>query len=178
MAILWNGFADGKFLTCENVDFMEGKSMPGFFSLGMETVYKDFSCKELKREDLSAYLTERSIYLIDASVEGPGGTVFANKDSLVAGESFTVSFVAKSGYKLSSVLVNDREMLEYVKANAQQGQFSIENVQSSQNVVLKFEKCSEVSFTGSVTNGEKGFENHMPITQVYGELISFASFFK
>ena len=149
-------FADGKFLTCENVDFMDGKSMPGFFSLGMETVYKDFSCKELNQEDLSAYLNERSIYLIDASVEGPGGTVFADKDSLVAGEGFTVSFVAKSGYKLSSVLVNDQEMLDYVKANAQQGQFSIENVQSSQNVVLKFEQCSEISFTGSVTNGEKG----------------------
>ena len=54
------------------------------------------------------------------------------------------------------MLVNDQELLDYVKANAQQGQFSIENVRSSQNVILKFEKCSEVSFTGSVTNGEKG----------------------
>lgn len=147
-------FADGKFLTSEEISFMDGNSIPGFWSLGMHTIFKDFSCEEINEDRLTEYLNEKSLYIIDASVEGPGGSVTASKKSLASGESYQLSFEIKNGYRLKSVQINGEEWIEEVGQNASKGTYTVENVQGNQSVIVKFEKCNEVTYSGSITNGE------------------------
>ena len=149
-------FADGKYLTSETVTFMDGDVMPGFWSLGMDAIYKDYSCKAINQEQLTAYLNENGLYVIDASVEGPGGTVTADKGSLQAGESYTLSITVKSGFRTASVTVNGEDILADIRSNAQNGVYTVKNVQGNQKVIVKFEKCSEVTYSGTVTDGAQG----------------------
>lgn len=171
-------FADGKYLATDVVDFMDGDVMPGLWSLGMATIYKDYSCEAVNRDDVISYLNEKSVYMIDAAVEGPGGSVTSSKNSLASGESYQISITSKNGYRVSSVQINGEEKYTDVCANAVYGTYTVSNVQENQNVVVRFEKCSDVSLSGTITDGEKSVSATMTILGItdkslcYSEVIS------
>ncbi len=149
-------FLDGKFVKNEEVIFMDGDCMPGFYSLGMDAIYKDYSCKAISFQELTDYLNHNGMYTVQASVEGAGGSISVNKSSLRAGEGYTLTFNTKSGYRMSSLLINDVDQLALLRTGARGGSCSIGNVTENQHVVAVFEKCDEVTYTCSFTNGEKG----------------------
>ena len=149
-------FADGRYLTSETVTFMDGDVMPGFWSLGMDAIYKDYSCQAIDLDQLTTYLNENGLYVIDASVEGPGGTVTVDKGSLQAGESYTLAITTKSGFRPASVTINGKDILADVQSNAKNGVYTVKNVRDNQKVIVKFEKCNEVTYSGTVINGDQG----------------------
>ncbi len=149
-------FVDGKFVRNQEVIFMDGDCMPGFYSLGMDAIYKDFSCREISFEDLTDYLNQNDMYTVEANVDGAGGTISVNKSSLRAGEGYTLTFNTKSGYRMASLLINDVDQIAVLRAGAHEGSCFIGNVTENHKVVAVFEKCDEVTYTCSFTNGEKG----------------------
>lgn len=148
-------FADGKFLTTEQVSFMDGECIPGFWSLGMDVYYKDYSCSKLDEQRLGEYLNERQQYLISAKAKG-GGTVVADKRSVSAGQSYVLSITCKSGYRVASVICNDQDITDRVRTGASGGQYVVTQVQENQNVVVTFEKCEEITYSGFVTVDQDG----------------------
>lgn len=154
-------FADGKYLTSQHLTYMDGECMPGFWSLGMQTIYKDFSCKEITSDELVTLLNEKGLYKINAAVEGPGGSVTATKQCVQDGESYAISVISKSGYQLSSVMINGQEMIADIQENSVEGTYTIHDVKDNQNIIVSFEKCSEVTFTGTVSDGENGIASTM-----------------
>ena len=153
-------FADGKYLATDIVDFMDGDVMPGMWSLGMATIYKDASCKPITQEEITSYLNEKGVYRIEASVEGPGGSVSTNKESLSAGEDYQISITGKNGFRVASVQINGVEMYSQICANGVQGTYTVRNVQENQKIAVKFERCEDVELTGTITDGE----NPVPAT--------------
>ncbi len=149
-------FADGRFLKNEEVVFMDGDCMPGFYSLGMHAIYKDYSCREISFEELTEYLNKNGMCTVEANVDSAGGTVSVNKSSLRTGESYTLSINTKSGYRLSSLRINDAEIIDKLRSGAKGGSYTVFNVTENQHVVASFEKCNELTYTCSFTNGEKG----------------------
>ena len=148
-------FADGKFLTTEQVSFMDGECIPGFWSLGMDVYYKDYSCQEINEEQLNTYLNEKQQYLLSAKAKG-GGSVSVDKRSVNSGGAYTLSFTCKAGYRVVSVTCNDTDITDQLRKNAANGQYTVTDVQENQNVVVTFEKCEEVTYSGFVTVGEDG----------------------
>ncbi len=146
-------FADGKFLTNEQVEWMSGSCMPGFFTLGFEVIYKDYSWKEITADDLASYLNGSDLYVVNAEVDGSGGEVAADKASIRNGDSYTLSFITKSGYRLSSVMINGTEMIDDVRANAENGVYTVANAQGNQEILVDFEKVDGVTYSGIVTDG-------------------------
>jgi len=147
-------FADGKFLTTEQVSFMDGDCIPGFWSLGMDVYYKDYSCRELDEQRLSEYLNERQQYLIAAKAKG-GGTVSVDKRSVSAGQSYVLSITCKDGYRVACVECNGQDITAGVRSGASGGQYAVANVQENQNIVVTFEKCEEITYSGFVMVGEQ-----------------------
>ncbi len=154
-------FADGKYLTTQKVEWMAGDCIPGFFSLGFEVIYKDYSCKEITLENLTEYLNASEQYVITASVDGNGGEVSVNKASIAGGDSYDLSFYTESGYQITSVMINGQEKLEDVKANAKNGIYTVTNAQGNQDIVVTYEKLDGIVYSGSVTDGEEGIAASM-----------------
>ena len=148
-------FVDDKFVTAEEHSFMDVDVFPGFYSLGAHVVYKDYSCTELKNEKaLQEYLNERDLYLVDAKVKGGGGSVTASATTVRKGESYDITLTSKSGYEVSSILVNGEERIKDARKNAVEGVYTITNVRGNQEVVVKFAKCDGAKFTGHVRDLE------------------------
>ncbi len=150
---LWY-FADGKYLTSQQVTWLAGKCYPGLFTLGFEVIYKDYSCREIGMEDLKGYLENAGMYSVEAQVSGKGGEVSCDA-TVAAGGNYTLSLTTESGYKLSSVLVNGEEKIADVRANTANGQYTITNAQTHQSIVVSYEKIDGVTYSGKITDGDK-----------------------
>ncbi len=147
-------FADGKYLASETVSWMDGDCFPGFFTLGFEVIYKDYACKEIDLDGLKEYLKLGGMSVVEAEA-GNGGEVTVSSTSVSAGGSYSLSFVTESGYQLSSVTVNGKEMIEDVRSSARDGVYTVTGVREHQNVVVAFEEIEGVTYSGTVTNGEE-----------------------
>ncbi len=147
-------FADGKYLTSETVSWMDGDCFPGFFTLGFEVIYKDYSCKEIDVDGLKEYLKLGGMSVVEVQA-GEGGEISANTTAVPVGGSYTLNVVTESGYQLSSVTVNGREMIADVRNSAKDGVYTVTGVKEHQNVVVTFEEIEGVTYRGTITNGEE-----------------------
>ena len=148
-------FVDGKFVTAEEHPFMDIDVFPGFYSLGAHAIYKDYSCTTLKNEKaLQEYLNERDLYLVNAKVKGGGGSVTASATTVRKGENYDITLISKSGYEVSSILVNGEERIKDARKNAVDGVYTITNAGGNQEVVVKFAKCNGAKFSGHVRDLE------------------------
>ncbi len=146
-------FVDGKYLTSQEVTWIDGECFPGLFTLGFDVIYKDYSCKEITTEDLKAYLNESNLYLVNATVDGKGGSVSVDKQTITNGDSYNLSITTDSGYQLKSVLLNGTEMIDSVRANAKDGVYTVTGAKGNQDIVLSFEKVEGVTYALTVTDG-------------------------
>ncbi len=144
-------FVDGSYVGSKSIVGMDGDCMPGLYTNGADVIFKDYRCEVIDFAQLQSYLNDKGLYTVEASVEGAGGTVAVSSDSLKAGQSYTISFNTKSGYRLSSVLVNGTDILADIRKNANGGRYTVKNVKENQVIVATFESCEEVTYSGSVT---------------------------
>ncbi len=145
-------FADGKFLTEEELVAMDGNCMPGLYSVSMDAIFTDYSCQAIDFEQLTQYLNTKGIYTVQASVDGAGGTVSVDRTSLQSGGNYTLRFNTNSGYRLSSVLLNGTQLLPSIRSKANGGTYTVKKVSSNQSITVTFESCEEVSYSGTVTS--------------------------
>ena len=149
---LWY-FCDGKYMLGETVSWITGECFPGLFTLGFDVIYKDYSCKAIDTDDLKAYLNESDLYLVNASVDGKGGSVSVDKATITNGDSYSLSITTDTGYQLTSVLLNGEEIIDAVRANAKDGVYTVTGANGNQDIVLKFEKAESVTYELIVTDG-------------------------
>ena len=166
-------FLDGKFITTVDYYFMDTNVIPGFFSLGGDVIFKDYSCKTMDKDTLKEYLNERDIYLIDAKVASAGGEVSTSKFSVAKGGSYDIEVVSNSGYEVSSVLVNDKEYIGSIKKNGSGGTYTINNVKGNQEVKVLFQKCEGNKFTGQVKAGEQYLVSEITLKGVTNKALCY-----
>ena len=149
-------FVNDIYFTSEEISFMGNQVMPGFYSLGADVIYKDYSCRELTEDILKEELNGKEIYLVDLDTAGAGGFAGSSHEAVRKGESYQVSLTSMSGYEVSSLLVNGQERIEDARENAVNGVYTIGNVQENQQVQVSFAQCEGAVFAGTVSNGESG----------------------
>ena len=150
---LWY-FADGKFLAHEEHTYLDSKVLPGLFAINADAIFKDYSCEAINKQQLEDYLKERGINRIEVTTKGGGETV-SSKGTVVNGEEYTLTLTAKSGYRLTSLKINDVEKLSDVNKEAVEGVYRISNVAENQKVVAVYEKIDGISFQGQVLADKK-----------------------
>ncbi len=154
-------FADGKYMTSQTVDWISGDCFPGLFSLGYEVIYRDYSCKAIDIDDLRTYLNEASMYIVEAKVNGKGGNVTASSMTVSNGGSYDLSFTSKSGYRLSSVIINGTEMIDAVRENAKAGSYTVTGITGNQEITVAYEEMEGVTYHGIITDGTQNIRADM-----------------
>lgn len=147
-------FLDGKYITSFDHYFMDGDVMPGLFALGANVIYKDYSCEVIDEAYVKEYLNNKKIYTIDAAVASAGGDVTTSEFSVAKGGSYDIEIISKSGYEVSSVLINGTEKISDVKKKATGGVYTVTGVSSNQEIKVSFEKCDGYTFTGTIKYGD------------------------
>ncbi|MBE6925963.1 MAG: hypothetical protein E7461_03875 [Ruminococcaceae bacterium] len=166
-------FCDGKFMGMEEVDFMDQDVLPGFYTLGMDAIFKDYSCKPITEKDLKDYLGSREIYLIDAMAKGVQGTVTASASTVNKGESVDITITTKPGWRVSTVMINDEEKLADVQKNAKHGVYTISNVVSHLKIRVGYEKVEGFKLTGTVTDGTNTLTADVKLNSTTDQSLSY-----
>lgn len=144
-------FADGNFITCEEHIFLDMDMIPGFYTMGSDALYKDYSCTTIKDVDeLKDYLNKQGLYYIDAKVGSAGGSVTSSTPTVKKGGSYDITIVTKPGYEVSSIDVNGVEKIKDAKKKAVEGTYTITGANKNQVVTVKFKKCKGQIFSGTV----------------------------
>lgn len=147
-------FLDGKFVTAFDYYFMDIDVIPGFFALGADVIYKDYSCEVIDESTLMEYLNNKNLYMIDAKVGSAGGEVTTSKFSVEKGGSYDITIKSNSGYEVSSVLINGEEKISDVKKKATGGTYTVTGVKGNHEIKVSFKKCEGYNFTGTVKYGD------------------------
>lgn len=143
-------FADGNFIIAQEKAFMDIEVIPGFYALGGDVIYKDYSCNAITKDEVVSYLNERNLYMVDAAVASAGGSVTSSATTVKKGESYELTITSNSGYEVSSVLINGTEKIGDVKKNASGGVYVVKQTNSNQEVRVKFQKCEGYTLKGQV----------------------------
>lgn len=147
-------FVDGKFVTTLEYFFMDNDVFPGLYSLGGNVIFKDYSCEEINKKTLTEYVNQKGLYMIEAKTKKAGGEVTTSEFSVEKGGSYDIELKSKSGYRVSSVLVNGKELINDVKKNAKGGIYTVADVKENQEIEVSFEKCDGFTFSGTLKAGE------------------------
>lgn len=147
-------FLDGKFITTFDYYFMDIDVIPGFFSLGADVIYKDYSCEVIDETSLIEYINNKKLYMIDAQIASAGGEVTTSEFSVKKGGSYDITIKSNSGYEVSSVLINGKEKISDVKKKATGGTYTVTGVSSNQEIKVSFKKCDGYNYTGTIKAGD------------------------
>lgn len=148
-------FVDGKFMYSESIEFMDSDVFPGFWALGCDIQYQDYSCKTLTDAQIESYLNNKGVYRIQTSVDGGSGTVSTDKISVSRGEEYNLTVKCESGYRTSSIKINGVEKIGDARANSHDGVYTVRNVTSNQNISVTFSEVSGTSVSGTIKSGKE-----------------------
>lgn len=166
-------FADGKFLTSQELKFMDKDVVPGFYSLGANAIIKDYSCEEITANDVAEYLNSKGVYTVAANVKGAGGTAKTSTIAVKKGGNYDVTITTKTGYEVKSILVNGVDKLSDAKKNAVEGVYTISGVKANQDINITFDKVSGYKLSGTITNGKGGIDAKLVITGVNNKVLRY-----
>lgn len=148
-------FVDGKYVTTEEYAFFDVSMIPGFYSLGADVIYKDYSCTTVKDTDqLKDYLNKHGLYYVEAKVTSAGGNVKSSVSTVKKGDSYDIKITTKPGYEVSSIVINGKEKYQDAKKKAVEGTYTVTGVKQNQLVEVKFEKVKGHIFSGTVKNAD------------------------
>ncbi len=159
-------FVNDEYYASEEVSYMDTDVIPGFYTLGCDAIYTDYSCRTVTDDEVRDYLAEHNIYELTVDY-GAGGTVTASKISITSGESYDLDILTKSGFEVSSILINGRECIEDARKNAKNGVYTVKNATGEQSVKVTFAKTKEATLTGTLTDSENGKPVASKV-QIYG----------
>ncbi len=179
LTVLKNGeklwyFINDQYYASEKIDYMNMDVFPGFYTLGCDAIFKDYSCKKITDDETVAYLAERNVYQVNVQV-GPGGIVEPSKISIVDGESYELDIITKSGFEVSSILINGVEYIDDARKNAKDGVYTVKNAKGEQNVKVTFEKTTEATLTGMLLeeNSNKGIGADVHIYGITNKVLHY-----
>lgn len=147
-------FLNDKFVTTLDYFFLDTDVIPGIYSLGGDVIFKDYSCTAIDEDSLTEYIHKKNLYLVDANIASAGGEVTTSEFSVVKGGSYDINITSNTGYEVSSVLINGKEMINDVKKNGSGGTYTVTNIKSDQEIKVSFQKCEGSTFTGQVKAGD------------------------
>lgn len=147
-------FVNDIYLASEEMSFMNIDVFPGFYALGCDVIYKNSSCKELTPDMVKKYLNKEGVYLIEEEVVTTGGLASVDKMTVKKGESYKIYMNTKSGYEVSSILINGKEHIKDARQKAKGGVYVVENVQGNQEIRVSFAECKGNSISGTLTDGK------------------------
>lgn len=166
-------FIDGIYMASERQTFLDGDVFPGFYSLGCDVIYKDYSCKTLDDAGIRSYLKSKGVYTVDVETSGSGGTVVPSKIALRPGENYDLKFTVQTGTQITGLTVNGRSVLADAKANAKSGVYTVRGVTSDQKVKVTFSSVSGATLSGSVTASGKGVPAKVILEGVSDKLLRY-----
>lgn len=166
-------FADGHYLTCERLPFIDGDVFPGFYSLGADVIYRNYSCKTLTEEEIDSYLMSKGVCDIDIDVDGGGGEATSSAFAVRAGEGVDLTVVSNSGYRLSSLIINGASRLADARAHGVGGVYRIQNVTSHQKILVGFSPAEGGTLNGTVTDGSKPVAADTVITAAFDNMLRY-----
>lgn len=149
-------FADGVLVGQEVKDFMDTDVFPAIHLIGCDVIVKNYSCKAMDEDSMKDYLSKQGMYLIDARATNNQGTVVSSVASVKKGGSYSITITSKSGYEVSSVMINDKECVADVRKNATQGVYTINGANTHQKIRVSFKKADCVTLSGKITSGKTG----------------------
>ncbi len=167
-------FVGGKYVGGKSVVGMDGDCIPGLYTTGLDAIFTDYRCEAIDFEQLQSHLNNKGLYTVETSVDGAGGTITTNTDSLQAGESYKLSINTNSGYRLSSVMVNGKDIFADIRKNANSGEYIIRNVRENQKIVAIFESCDEVTYSGTITSNGSGLPSTLILENTQDRSLYYA----
>ena len=90
-------------------------------------------------------------YYFNVSVTSRNGEIIAGNEKVLKGESYTFDYRANDGYELSKLNVNG----EKITPDGQADRFTLENIQSDQNIEAVFSKIPVVEAKPAVLKKQK-----------------------
>lgn len=166
-------FVNDEFFTCEEYSFMDQDVMPGFYALGADVIYKNYSCKEINKSELIKYLNNKGLYYIDMVQTNSGGSVEISDLAVKRGGQYEISLTSNSGYQVSSIQINGKEMIRDAKSEAIGGVYKVKNVTSNQEVRVSFEKVANSEITGRVKSGNNGISAKIILTGQSNKILKY-----
>ncbi len=148
-------FCDGKFLYAETIPHVDMDVMPGFYSLGADVIYRDYSCKPATNEEITSYLNKAGVYTVETDADASAGTV-STVPSVKRGGDYEITFRTKPGYTISSILINGTNRTAEARAAAVKGVWKVTGVTSNQKVVIKYSKVTGSAYNARVTDSKGG----------------------
>ena len=151
-------FVNGKYMGAEEADStFSGKVFAGFYSLAMDVVFTDCEYESIDDATARSILNERGVYDVKAETGSAGGSVGVSDFQAKQGGSIVIDFSCKSGFALSSVLINGEESIDSVKENSEDGEYRIDNIDRNVNVKAYFTRVEDgVKITGNVKDESTG----------------------
>ncbi len=155
LTVLKNGgklyyFVNDVFLYAEYLEYMDNDMLPGLMTIGCHCIFKDYSCKPVDQEEINTFLAERKVHNINIKVSG-GGSVEASEIFAKDGGSYDLKLTCKTGFTVSSLVINGVEMIDDARKNAVDGVYTVYNATSEQIIEVKFIKTEESTISGSFT---------------------------
>lgn len=164
---------DGYYLYSEQLTFMDGDVMPGFYSLGANVIYRDYSCRTVTDDEITSYLNKKGVYRIDASVDGGGGTISTSIIASTKGGSYEIDIATQPGYQVSKLTINGANRLADAMKNANAGVYKVSNINGNQKIIVAFSQVTGTSLNGTVTNGKDGLSSTVKLTGISNKLLRY-----
>lgn len=148
-------FLDDQFVTAEEYDFLDTAVYPGFYSLAADVVYKDYSCQILEKDQLLSKLNDLGVYYVEPQLTSAGGSMTCSAITAKRGEKYEIALVSKSGYTVSSIMINDKECIQELSKTAKNGVVTIQCQKENQQIKIAFEKKDMAKLQGYINCGEQ-----------------------
>ena len=180
---LFQYFINGRFMYSEYLDYLADECYAGFYSLGCETVYSDYSFTDYtgKEDELKEIVNDINFLL--TSKKTAGGEVLLNKDFVGTNDgSVTLNIKPMSGFMLTDLKQNDVSIYDFVKENIQNGFVVVDGIDRDTVFEAEFAKMNTnlATFKGKVTEkpGDAAVAA-VKVSAVYGNglmnVVSFTS---
>nr|WP_321152270.1 hypothetical protein [uncultured Acetatifactor sp.] len=146
-------FVNDNYITSEVIASMDKEVLPALMALGADAVFEDYSCRELTEEMLRTYLNEKGLCTVTISADNAGGEVKTDVLAVEKGGSYNVSLISKSGYEVSSILVNGEERIQDARQRSAGGVYAVGDVTENQDVHVSFAGYEGGGLSGTISDG-------------------------
>lgn len=156
---------EGTLVATREVNFLAGKSCPGFYTLTRKAIYTNYSVRTLNETELSNMIAQYS-FRVDAPGTGSGGSVFVNTGALmkdengVATQDLELTITPNARYMLTGLTVTGTSQNDDYYA------YAAENMQAGKLVIPKewIEGDVKISAAFSVLDAAVGAQNRVVVT--------------
>ncbi len=136
---------DGTYLMSKYVSYLAGASCPGFFTLDTAATFSDYSAEDLSGNDakIDEILKSFGAYRIKTPESITGGTVELTANAVRKGGSVSVTLLPSSGFVMTGLTVNGKDVYDEITAQMQDGTFTIDGIDETVSIVPTFTRARD-----------------------------------